>query len=111
MRLPDLRVSNSALVNCIAQLLVAILIGRQAIRQAGDDLSRQTRPWTLRRSWPRIIYLNTITSNSPSLAAGAIRMVGAHRSASPCPGPLHRREFLRVGLAGLGGLALPELLH
>ncbi len=28
-----------------------------------------------------------------------------------CPGPLHRREFLRLGLAGLGGLTWPELLR
>jgi uncharacterized protein (DUF1501 family) len=28
-----------------------------------------------------------------------------------CPGPLHRREFLRLGLAGLGGLTLPELFR
>jgi uncharacterized protein (DUF1501 family) len=32
---------------------------------------------------------------------------------STCPGPrlVHRREFLRVGLAGLSGLTLPELLR
>jgi uncharacterized protein (DUF1501 family) len=28
-----------------------------------------------------------------------------------CPGPLHRREFLRLGLAGLGMLTWPELLR
>jgi hypothetical protein len=28
-----------------------------------------------------------------------------------CHGPVHRREFLRFGLVGLGGLPLPELLH
>jgi Protein of unknown function (DUF1501) len=28
-----------------------------------------------------------------------------------CPGPLHRREFLRLGLAGLGSLTWPELLR
>ncbi len=30
---------------------------------------------------------------------------------TPCPGPMKRREFLRVGLAGLGSLALPGLLR
>jgi hypothetical protein len=30
---------------------------------------------------------------------------------TPCPGPPHRREFLRLGLAGLGCLAWPELLR
>jgi hypothetical protein len=28
-----------------------------------------------------------------------------------CPGPLHRREFLRLGLAGLGGFAWTDLLR
>lgn len=28
-----------------------------------------------------------------------------------CPGPVSRREFLRVGMLGLGGLTLPELLR
>src|SRR5690348_16262499 len=28
-----------------------------------------------------------------------------------CPGPLRRREFLRLGLAGLGSLTWPELLR
>ncbi len=31
-------------------------------------------------------------------------------TASPCPGPLHRREFLRVGALALGGLGLSDLL-
>ena len=30
--------------------------------------------------------------------------------ASRCPGPLSRRTFMRIGLLGLGGLSLPELL-
>jgi uncharacterized protein (DUF1501 family) len=29
----------------------------------------------------------------------------------PCPGPLSRREFLRLGLVGLGSLTWPELLR
>jgi hypothetical protein len=29
----------------------------------------------------------------------------------PCPGSLRRREFLRLGLAGLGSLTWPELLR
>jgi uncharacterized protein (DUF1501 family) len=28
-----------------------------------------------------------------------------------CPGPMERRQFLRLGLAGLGGLTLPDLLR
>jgi hypothetical protein len=28
-----------------------------------------------------------------------------------CPGPLRRREFLRLGMLGLGGLSLPEILR
>lgn len=32
-------------------------------------------------------------------------------SVSTCPGPLQRREFLRLGLAGLGSLSLSELLR
>ncbi len=28
----------------------------------------------------------------------------------PCPGPLSRRDFLRVGTLALGGLNLPQLL-
>src|SRR5437870_2566629 len=35
-------------------------------------------------------------------------MSGANRS---CPGPMRRREFLRVGLAGLGSLTLPGLFR
>src|SRR5438874_7656676 len=31
--------------------------------------------------------------------------------ATSCRGPLHRREFLRLGLAGLGGLTWPALLR
>src|SRR5438874_2750604 len=31
--------------------------------------------------------------------------------ATSCRGPLHRREFLRFGLTGLGGLTLPALLR
>lgn len=38
-------------------------------------------------------------------------MAGTHVAATTCSGPLHRREFLRFGMAGLGGLALPELLR
>jgi hypothetical protein len=33
------------------------------------------------------------------------------RRALPCPGPLPRREFLRLGLAGLGSLSLAELFR
>jgi hypothetical protein len=32
-------------------------------------------------------------------------------TSAACPGPLERREFLRFGLVGLGGLTLPELLR
>src|SRR5215207_6065165 len=28
-----------------------------------------------------------------------------------CPGPIHRREFLRVGLAGFASLSLPALFQ
>jgi Protein of unknown function (DUF1501) len=38
-------------------------------------------------------------------------MVGKTTPATRCPGPLDRREFLRFGMAGFGGLALPELLR
>src|SRR4051794_18012291 len=31
-------------------------------------------------------------------------------AATLCPGPVSRREFLRLGLLGLGGLGLPDLL-
>ena len=34
----------------------------------------------------------------------------SHPGSRPCPGP-SRRELLRVGMLGLGGLALPELLR
>jgi hypothetical protein len=33
-----------------------------------------------------------------------------HRS-NPCPGPLNRRDLLRMGLLGAGGLALPDVLR
>jgi hypothetical protein len=33
------------------------------------------------------------------------------KPSTPCPGPLARRDFLRLGLAGLGGLVLPDLLR
>ena len=36
---------------------------------------------------------------------------GTHAPATRCAGPLRRREFLRVGLAGLGGLTLPQLFQ
>src|SRR5947207_11638312 len=32
-------------------------------------------------------------------------------SDTACRGPLQRRQFLRFGLAGLGGLTLPQLLR
>src|SRR5262245_22638152 len=38
-------------------------------------------------------------------------MEGASPPNTRCPGPLHRREFLRLGLTGLGCLSLPELLR
>ena len=31
-------------------------------------------------------------------------------SARRCPGPVHRRDFLRLGSLALGGLSLPDLL-
>src|SRR6476619_6233326 len=31
-------------------------------------------------------------------------------AAIPCPGPISRREFLRLGVLGLGGLGLSDLL-
>ncbi len=38
-------------------------------------------------------------------------MNGMDMPDTPCPGPLRRREFLRLGLAGLGCLTWPELLR
>jgi uncharacterized protein (DUF1501 family) len=38
-------------------------------------------------------------------------MVGENLSPASCPGPVHRREFLRLGLSGLGGLTLPGLFR
>jgi hypothetical protein len=38
-------------------------------------------------------------------------MQGTDTPRTPCPGPLRRREFLRLGLAGLGTLPWPELLR
>src|SRR5262245_6678980 len=38
-------------------------------------------------------------------------MGGSRTTAIPCPGPLRRRTFLRLALAGLGGLTWPELLR
>src|SRR5581483_8528852 len=38
-------------------------------------------------------------------------MEGKSESGNTCSGPLHRRGFLRLGLAGLGGLTLPDLLR
>src|SRR6266446_6410185 len=38
-------------------------------------------------------------------------MEGRSSLRTPCPGPSSRREFLRLGLAGLGGLTWPELLR
>src|SRR5436309_7057667 len=38
-------------------------------------------------------------------------MEGRNPLHTPCPGPMRRREFLRLGLAGLGSLTWPELLR
>ncbi len=38
-------------------------------------------------------------------------MDDTHASRPVCTGPLRRREFLRLGLVGLGGLTWPELLR
>src|SRR5262249_21131225 len=38
-------------------------------------------------------------------------MADMDRPRNPCPGPVGRRDFLRLGLAGLGGLTLPDLLR
>jgi hypothetical protein len=38
-------------------------------------------------------------------------MEGNKTTRPTCPGPLHRREFLRLGFAGLGGLTWTELLR
>ena len=38
-------------------------------------------------------------------------MADTDRPRNPCPGPVGRRDFLRLGLAGLGGLTLPDLLR
>lgn len=38
-------------------------------------------------------------------------MAGITLPGTTCPGPLGRREFLRIGLVGLGGLTWPELLR
>jgi len=38
-------------------------------------------------------------------------MEGMRMASTTCPGPLRRREFLRLGLVGLGSLAWPELLR
>src|SRR5690242_14542725 len=38
-------------------------------------------------------------------------MQDEHLPAPPCRGPLRRREFLRLGMAGLGSLTWPELLR
>src|SRR5262245_55362447 len=48
--------------------------------------------------------------NNP-LADGEPLMQGTATPRTTCPGPPSRREFLRLGLAGLGGLAWPELLR
>src|SRR6516164_9325718 len=38
-----------------------------------------------------------------------IRMTREMRHRQSCPGPIHRRELLRAGVAGLGSLSLPGL--
>ena len=38
-------------------------------------------------------------------------MEGIHLPSSACTGPRSRREFLRLGLTGLGALTWPELLR
>jgi hypothetical protein len=38
-------------------------------------------------------------------------MQGTNTPDTFCRGPLHRREFLRLGMAGLGSLTLPDLLR
>src|SRR5437868_6084825 len=38
-------------------------------------------------------------------------MASAMTPSTPCPGPLRRREFLRLGLVGLGGLTWTDLLR
>src|SRR5437660_1022588 len=45
------------------------------------------------------------------MAVGEPAMKGPNTLGAACPGPLHRRAFLRFGLAGLGSLTLPELLR
>src|SRR4051794_39690676 len=39
------------------------------------------------------------------------RLVGRSPMAQHCPGPIPRREFLRLGTLALGGLGLPDLLR
>ena len=38
-------------------------------------------------------------------------MKGVNTQSTVCPGPLRRREFLRLGFAGLTSFTLPELLR
>src|SRR5260221_389648 len=93
------------------RLLAAIFIGRPAIRQDGDyynlKLGRELKSdlgpaaSTSVQSPPPLLHRPT----------EQFRMVGTHRSATTCSGPLPRREFLRCGMAGLGSLALPDLLR
>src|SRR4051812_6144802 len=53
------------------------------------------------------------TARSPDLplADGELPMDGMRTPSPLCSGPLPRREFLRLGLAGLGSLTWPELLR
>lgn len=38
-------------------------------------------------------------------------MISFNKARESCRGPIHRREFLRAGLAGVGGLSLPALMR
>src|ERR1700722_18265834 len=38
-------------------------------------------------------------------------MIPTRKPLTDCSGPLHRREFLRAGLAAFGSLSLPGLFH
>src|SRR5438067_1680432 len=47
----------------------------------------------------------------PTARGGEPLMEARNPLPTPCSGPPSRREFLRLGLAGLGGLTWPELLR